>query len=130
MAEFMTDKWLGLTSDKVYKMWSELDPIKGITSESGFFNNSPLLEYLLSMLDGKKVLKRVIVSANDVNTGSYRQIRLHEIDPENLLYIASAVVGSASIPFVFPPMNMSPFGLDSLLIDGGTSWNNNMISGI
>jgi predicted acylesterase/phospholipase RssA len=57
-------------------------------------------------------------------------INLHEIDPEDRLFIASAVVGSSSIPFMFPPRNMTQFGLDYLMIDGGTTWNNNMISGI
>ena len=42
----------------------------------------------------------------------------------------SSVVGSASMPFAFPPRNMSQFGEDTLLIDGGSTWNNNMISGI
>ena len=44
--------------------------------------------------------------------------------------IASAVAGSAAMPFIFPPMNMSKFGLDQLLMDGGTTWNNNMVSGV
>lgn len=72
----------------------------------------------------------MVVSANDAKTGSFVSIPLHEIDPENPLYVASAVVGSASIPFVFPPKDMTEFGLDYLLIDGSSTWNNNMISGI
>lgn len=42
----------------------------------------------------------------------------------------SAVVGSASMPFIFPPRDMSKHGMKALLLDGGTSWNNNMMSGI
>lgn len=34
------------------------------------------------------------------------------------------------MPFIFPPRNMTEFGLDALLIDGGSTWNNNMISAI
>ena len=34
------------------------------------------------------------------------------------------------MPFIFPPTNMSKFGLDALLIDGGSTWNNNMISAV
>jgi hypothetical protein len=81
------------------------------------------------MIKGKSIHKRVIVSANDANTGNYVHMPLHEIKGDNL-QIASSVAGSASIPFMFPPRNMSQFGKDYLLIDGGTSWNNNMISGI
>ena len=43
---------------------------------------------------------------------------------------ASAVIASASMPFIFPPLNMTEFGLPWLLIDGGSTWNNNMISGV
>ena len=43
---------------------------------------------------------------------------------------AAAVVGSAAVPIVFPPMNMSKYGVDALLMDGGTTWNNNLISGV
>ena len=45
-------------------------------------------------------------------------------------YIVSAVIGSASVPFFFPPRNMSQFGEPYLLMDGGSSWNTNIVSGI
>lgn len=45
-------------------------------------------------------------------------------------YIVSAVIGSASVPFFFPPRNMSKFGEPYLLMDGGSSWNTNIVSGI
>lgn len=80
------------------------------------------------MFDGKQVRKRVVVSGNDANSGSYVHLNLHEMSDPKM--ISSAVVGSASIPFFFPPRNMSEFGLDVMMIDGGTSWNNNMVSGI
>ena len=48
-------------------------------------------------------------------------------DPEQ---IASSVVGSASVPFFFPPRNMSKFGVQDLLVDAGFTWNLNMESGI
>ena len=80
------------------------------------------------MLDGKNVKKRVVVSGNDANSGSYVHLPLHEMSDHKM--ITSSVVGSASIPFFFPPMDMKEFGIDAVMIDGGTSWNNNMISGI
>lgn len=80
------------------------------------------------MLEGKEVKKRVIVSANDANTGAYIHLPLHDMTDHKM--ITSAVVGSASIPFFFPPRDMKEFGLDAILIDGGTSWNNNLVSGV
>ena len=80
-------------------------------------------------MDGKKVKKRVVVSANDANSGGYIHLPLHEMSDDHKM-ITSAVVGSASIPFFFPPRDMKEFGIDAILIDGGTSWNNNLISGV
>lgn len=41
-----------------------------------------------------------------------------------------AVVGSAAMPFVFPPRKFDNEGKDLLLIDGGSTWNNCMIPAI
>ena len=128
LVEFMIDQWKGLTNDQIYQVWSKLDPVYGIANEAGFFDNSPLLDYLERMIKGKKVHKRVIVSGNDANSGSYVQLPLHEMDDPKM--ITSSVVGSASIPFFFPPRDLSEFGLPYLMIDGGTSWNNNLASGV
>ena len=73
--------------------------------------------------------KRVVVSAVDSLSGSYIPYSLHEMGDDNAQK-ASAVVGSSSMPFIFPPKNMSEFGQDELLIDGGSVWNNNLLSGI
>jgi predicted acylesterase/phospholipase RssA len=43
---------------------------------------------------------------------------------------ASIVKASASVPFVFSPTSMKKFGQDLLLMDGGTTWNNNMVAAI
>jgi len=40
------------------------------------------------------------------------------------------VKGSASVPFVFSPTSMNKFGLNELLMDGGTTWNNNMVAAV
>lgn len=56
-------------------------------------------------------------------------MKLHEYNNDKEKIISS-VVGSGSVPFFFPPRNMSKFGENLLLIDGGTSWNNNLVSGV
>lgn len=43
MVEYMTELWRGMTNDQIYRAWAEYDPIMGITSESGFYDNTPLL---------------------------------------------------------------------------------------
>ena len=46
MVDFMIQQWRGLTNDQVYTQWNKLDPIYGIEHEAGFFDNSPLLNFL------------------------------------------------------------------------------------
>jgi hypothetical protein len=57
-------------------------------------------------------------------------IRPGHDDEQSSEWRASVVKGSASVPFVFPPTSMKKFGSDALLMDGGTTWNNNMIVAI
>jgi hypothetical protein len=69
-----------------------------------------------------------MVSATDSDSGNYVPFDLSPNDTAE--YIVSAVVASASMPCIFPPKNMAKFNLSINLIDGGTVWDNNMISGI
>ena len=43
---------------------------------------------------------------------------------------ASVVKASASVPFVFSPTSLKKDGQNLLLMDGGTTWNNNMVAAI
>ena len=131
MSKFLTGLWTNLTSADIYKMWPGIDPTFGIRDSTGYFDNSPLIglmERLIKKFGG--VHKKVIASATDIQNGNYISNKLHEMDQSNYEMLASAVAGSAAMPFIFPPMNMSKFGLDQLLMDGGTTWNNNMVSGV
>ena len=123
------DLWGNLTSADIWQTWSTLNPLEGLYGEAGYLDNTPLYNYLLNLFKGKEVKKRLIVSANDANSGAYISMHLYNSTMSNEQKVAS-IVGSASVPFAFPPYNMSRFGLPYLLMDGGTTWNNNMISGI
>ena len=74
----------------------------------------------------------VITTANDVLTGNQEMfvIRPGHDDEQSAEYRASIVKASASVPFVFSPTSMKKFGQDLLLMDGGTTWNNNMVAAI
>ena len=133
MAKFMTGLWRNLTNGDIWRMWPDAghDPIYGITKKNGYLDNSPLKNLLVRLLDSHTGLKKkVIASATDVISGDYRSYRLHEFDQKNHEKIATAIAGSAAMPFVFPPQNMSKFGYDDFLMDGGTTWNNNMVTGV
>lgn len=64
----------------------------------------------------------MVVSAVDIETGSYTTF--DEKTPFS--EIASAVVASASIPFVFPNKQIK----SQTLMDGGTVWNTNLVSAV
>lgn len=130
MGDYLLGLWNNLTSESVWQFWNSSNPITGITDKGGFLDNSPLHHLLSGLISEKdnKFKKRVLVSANDVQTGSYVHFRLNDHNDTDL--IASAILGSAAVPFVFPPENMTRFGLNHTLVDAGFTWNINMDSGI
>lgn len=131
----MNGLWLNLTNSDIYKSWpeSKYDPAHGILFESGYYDNTPVHDLMLNLLDGMEIEKRLIVSATDVNNGHYVDFHLYDKDSDEKMsndFKVSAVQASAAVPFMFPPKDMKPLGMDALLMDGGTTWNSNMISGI
>lgn len=112
-------------------MWPDhrWDPIYPLMYGKGLLSNEPLYNLIYNITSQKTMKKRVVVSAVDAISGNYIPYALHEMGDDNAQK-ASAVVGSSSMPVIFPPRNMSEFGEDTLLIDGGSVWNNNLLSGI
>ena len=73
--------------------------------------------------------KKAYVSAIDANDGLYYSFGLHEYS--DLSKSVDAVVGSAAMPFVFPPKKFTMDDGSVLdLMDGGSTWNNNMVPAI
>lgn len=71
MAAFMNGLWMNLTSDQVWQWWSSWCPVDGLIYERGFIDNSPLANLLTNLFVGREVKKRIIVSANDADSGAY-----------------------------------------------------------
>lgn len=62
---------------------------------------------------GNITKRRTFVSACDVESGAYKAFSLYDepgAEISSMEYKVSAVVGSASMPFIFPPRNMTEFG--------------------
>lgn len=132
MAKYMSGLWANLTNSDIWRMWPQAgwDPTYGVRDAPGYLDNSPLINMMENLIKTFGLHKKVIASATDIQNGQYVSNKLHEMDQSNHKLIASAVAGSAAMPFIFPPMNMSEFGMDQMLMDGGTTWNNNMVSGV
>ena len=122
MSEWLVDTWLSLTDDKVYVNWPN-GFLQGLTTESGVFDNTPLLNLLTSFFNQFGSLKRkTVVASADVNTGEY--VTFDETHPFSDLPLLT--VASASIPFIFPHRHYG----DHILMDGGTVWNTNLVSAV
>ncbi len=122
MSEWMEQLWLSLTNDQVYKEWPNT-VIDGLFNKAGFFDNSPLLNLMTKLFNEKgKFQRQIVVSAVDVNTGKYQTF-------DNSLgfdKFPTAVVASASIPFIFPHRDFDGY----VLMDGSTAWNTNLASAV
>ena len=131
-ADFMESKWLGLTTSRIWEFWNNIpifDIVLGLFMP-GFVNDQPMYDFVYGIKkEMGEVKKKIVVSAVDSITGATVGFPLH-LEGLTDEYMTTAVIGSASMPGIFPPRNMSQFGLPYNLIDGGSAWNNNMIHGI
>lgn len=122
MSEWLQTTWLSLTDASVYVNWPG-GFVQGVTTESGVFDNTPLLNLITGFFTQFKTLKRkTVVSSVDVNTGQY--VTFDETHPYSDLPLLT--VASASIPFIFPHRHYG----DHILMDGGTVWNTNLVSAV
>lgn len=122
MSEWLETTWLSLNNSAVYVDWPG-GFAQGLTTESGIYDNTPLLNLVTGFFTQFKTLKRkTVVSSVDVNTGEY--VVFDDSHPyEDLPYLT---VASASIPFIFPHRHYG----NHILMDGGTVWNTNLVSAV
>ena len=76
-----------------------------------------------SLIEGKSLKRKLITGSVDVNTGQFVSLDFDDLEPSEYV---QAVLASASIPGIFPPTKLR----DYLLIDGGTTWNLNIVGAI
>ena len=122
MSEWLEQIWLNLTTPTIYKEWPN-GAIDGLFNKAGFFDNSPLLSFVTNIFKQKGSFQRqIVVSAVDVNTGKY-QVFDNSLGFDKF---PTAIVASASIPFIFPHRDFDGF----VLMDGSTAWNTNLNSAV
>ena len=137
MADHLLRLWGDLSNPDVYTTWAgaKYNPIEPIQEHTGYLNNTPLFEYLVGVMKpfNNVVKRRTLVSAVDAISGDYVSFNLYDepgAKKTSIEFKAKAVQSSASVPFLFPAANMTDYGYDLDLLDGGSAWNNNMVSAI
>ena len=123
MVDDLTYRWSHLTQGDLLKDWSPFGKVTGLATKTGIWDDSPLYNYLTDFMKthNNTFHRKWVVSSVNVETGSYMTYNETCPDP------AKAAVSSSSIPFVFPNQ-VWPDG--SIVMDGGTVWNTNLISAI
>jgi predicted patatin/cPLA2 family phospholipase len=123
MIEELSYRWSHLYKDNLYYKWAPLGMLTGINRKSGLFNTKPFYEYLSQFMNdhGNKFFRKFVLSAVDVNTGSY--VKYDETTPDP----AKAAVSSSSIPFIFPTQAWDD---GSVVMDGGVAWGTNIFGAI
>ena len=118
----MVDKWTNLTSDDLFQFWPD-SWFTVLEDEPSLLDSTPLLNFIKNVLEGKEFKRKLITGAVDVDSGRFITMDSDQFTPEEWPYI---ILGSASVPFAFPPTKLR----DWHLMDGGTTWNINIISAI
>eukprot|EP00744_Colponema_vietnamica_P004212 GILI01006326.1.p1 GENE.GILI01006326.1~~GILI01006326.1.p1 ORF type:complete len:346 (-),score=117.87 GILI01006326.1:190-1227(-) len=101
MAEFLVNTWKGISADQVYKKWPGGDA-EGLFFKNAIFDSSPLREYLTNHLKSGLKDRMLVFGTTSLTTGEF--MRYNESEPMDRL--VSAVMASAAIPGIFPPISM------------------------
>jgi NTE family protein len=107
----LSDMWLSLTNDKIYKKWKPFGKLH-IAWKLGFFDSTPMKLLLQNSISVQKIRdanRHVIVGAVSFTTGKYNNFDQLSDD------FVSAVGASASFPTLFEPIKIG----DQLFGDGG-----------
>ena len=116
--EYISDVWKNLTNDSIY----ESGPAHWISAfwTTSVYDTEPGKKFLKEIFDSFGSFKRKFsISAVDVNNGEIYTATESTV-PFDEFHIA--VLGSASVPGIFPPMEFD----GHLLMDGGTVYNTNV----
>ena len=122
---FLSDTWTQISNPDVWKLWEDEGLVKGCLTETGCFDDSPLVAFTDRVLkefpDGFK--KHVAVGSANVSNGWFEVFTNKNTRWEDF---HEAAVASSSIPGVFPAAHFK----HKTLMDGGTIWDVDVISAI
>jgi predicted patatin/cPLA2 family phospholipase len=122
--EFILGTWRGFKSwHDVYKRWP-LSVLSGFINKSSFYNTSPMKKLLTSKVQGKKIMRKIVVGSVDLITGKYQT--WDERNMMNYQQIVERIMCSSAFPGFFPYVDEGY----AHYTDGGINVGVDLISGI
>jgi predicted patatin/cPLA2 family phospholipase len=122
--KFILGTWRGIKSwHDVYKRWP-LSVLSGFIDKSSFYNTSPLKKLLSSKIQGKEILRKIVVGSVDLKTGKYQT--WDERNMMNYQQIVERIMCSSAFPGFFPYVDEEY----AHYTDGGINVGVDLISGI
>ena len=119
--DFLLDMWRQTSSRDVYKNWPWGGIVTGALFKPGLFDNSPLDDFLRSVLT--KPMRNFLVGAARVIDG---KLTVWNVANDTLDQAVPKIVASAAIPGMFPPQEVD----NELYYDGGVAKGVNIFDGI
>ena len=127
--EFLKNVWLNLTNDGVWRYWPGFEPYQALFNHTSLLDSSPLNDTLSGILKSFNYTtqRKMMTAAVDVETGAILVQDFDDIDVHTRQDYVTAILASASVPFVFPFTELNGHKQMDALSCG---WNLNMISAI
>lgn len=110
--DLLEDLWLNNPVNSFWEWWPLVGPVQGLWRKS-MIDNTKMIDFLHQTFDNREFKRGLVLEAVDINTGDII-IFDETISPEHRAW---AIIASASIPLVFPPVNQ--INSHQMLVDGG-----------
>ena len=124
--QYLADYWLyNTTNSGTYKFWPGNEVYDAVFKEPSILDTSPFHQHLIEVFGAfdNKLYHHFLAGAVDINSGT---TVANDYDNMTVEEYPLGVLASTSIPVVFPWTGFRGMRL----VDGGVSWNNNMVSAI
>ncbi len=108
----LMELWDGISDSQVYTGgYNLLSLVKLLFGAKSFYGNEPLIRLMEKEFEAGRVIDDLHVGAVSLISGEYVQFTKESLE------LAKAILASASIPVVWPPVNISPE--HTAMVDGG-----------
>lgn len=108
----LMELWDGISDSQVYTGgYNLLSLVKLLFGAKSFYGNEPLIRLMEKEFEAGRVIDDLHVGAVSLISGEYVQFTKESLE------LAKAILASASIPVVWPPVNISPD--HTAMVDGG-----------